>query len=98
MTAREYCNLYDYQPDRKIAWPKSRVGLIFTKYDGFGRSVRHKFLPKEQCVTYLDLCRFVTKYNIENWVIEGTDERPYIATTYAENHGRVLYRFTVAQN
>ena len=78
MTAREFCNLYNYNEelDRKFAWAGGRVGIIFTELDRFGRSVRSRFLPKEQCVVVFDLLRFVAKYNMEDWVMRSTDERP----------------------
>lgn len=99
MTAREYCNLYNYEPERKLAWARGCVGLVFTQFDTFGRRVRSRFLPKEKCVTPLDLSRFVTKYNMEDWAMEGTDERHYanveVIRATEESHGRVLYTFTV---
>ena len=78
MTAIEFCNLYNYNEElyRKFAWAKGCVGVIFTELDRFGRGVRSRFLPKEQCVVVFDLLRFVTKYNMENWVMRCTDERP----------------------
>ena len=78
MTAREFCNLYSYNEelDRKFAWTKGCAGVIFTELDRFGRGVRSRFLPKEQCVVVFDLLRFVTKYNMEDWVMRSTDERP----------------------
>lgn len=102
MTARDYCNLCDWLPDRKFPWPRRHAGFAFTKFDRFGRSVESRFLPKEQCVTVFDLFRFVAKYNMEDWIIGGADEPPYvgIATTEVEavNHGRVICRFTMVQN
>ena len=78
MTAREFCNLYNYNEElyRKFAWAGGWVGIIFTELDRFGRGVRSRFLPKEQCVVVFDLLRFVTKYNMEDWVMRSTDERP----------------------
>ena len=78
MTAIEFCNLYNYNKElyRKFAWAVGCVGIIFTELDRFGRSVRSRFLPKEQCVVVFDLLRFVTKYNMEDWVMRSTDERP----------------------
>lgn len=78
MTAREFCNLYNYNEElhRRFAWAKGCAGVIFTELDRFGRSVRSRFLPKEQCVVVFDLLRFVTKYNMEDWVMRSTDERP----------------------
>ena len=78
MTAREFCNLYNYNEelDRKFAWAGGYVGIIFTELDRFGRGVRSRFLPKEQCVVVFDLLRFVAKYNMEDWAMRCTDERP----------------------
>ena len=78
MTAIEFCNLYNYNKElyRKFAWAVGCVGIIFTELDRFGRGVRSRFLPKEQCAVVFDLLRFVTKYNIEDWVMRSTDERP----------------------
>lgn len=78
MTAREFCNLYNYNEelDRKFAWAGGCVGIIFTKLDRFGRGVRSRFLPKEQCVVVFDLLRFVTKYNMEDWAMRCADELP----------------------
>ena len=78
MTAIEFCNLYNYNEelDRKFAWAKGCSGVIFTELDRFGRGVRSRFLPKEQCVVVFDLLRFVAKYNMEDWVMRSTDERP----------------------
>lgn len=101
MTAREYCNIYGHEPERKFVWAKSCVGIVFTKPDGFDSGIRSRFLPKEQCVTALDLFRFVARYNMEDWTIDYTDEFQYSyynAEVEVVNHGRVLYRFTVAQN
>lgn len=71
MTAIEYCNLYGYEQDKILAWTDRCVGLIFTKFDRRDRSIRRRFLPREQCVTAFDISRFVTKYNMENWSMEG---------------------------
>ena len=78
MTAIEFCNLYNYNKElyRKFAWAGGYVGIIFTELDRFGRGVRSRFLPKEQCVVVFDLLRFVTKYNMEDWDMKCTDERP----------------------
>ena len=78
MTAIEFCNLYNYNKElyRKFAWAVGCVGIIFTELDRFGRGVRSRFLPKEQCVVVFDLLRFVAKYNMEDWVMRSTDERP----------------------
>ena len=78
MTAREFCNLYNYNEelDRKFAWAGGCVGIIFTELDRFGRGVRSRFLPKEQCVVVFDLLRFVTKYNMEDWDMRCADELP----------------------
>ena len=78
MTAIEFCNLYNYNEelDRKFAWAGGYVGIIFTELDRFGRGVRSRFLPKEQCVVVFDLLRFVAKYNMEDWAMRCTDERP----------------------
>lgn len=45
MTAREFCNLYNYNEelDRKFAWAGGCVGIIFTELDRFGRGVRSRF-------------------------------------------------------
>ena len=32
MTAIEFCNLYNYEPYRKLAWAKDCVGVTFTKF------------------------------------------------------------------
>ena len=78
MTAIELCNMYNYNEelDRKFAWEVGCVGIIFTEVDRFGRGVRSRFLPKEQCVVVFDLLRFVTKYNMEDWAMRCADERP----------------------
>ena len=78
MTAREFCNLYNYNEelDRKFAWAGGCVGIIFTELDRFGRGVRSRFLSNEQCVVVFDLLRFVTKYNMEDWAMRCTDELP----------------------
>ena len=78
MTAIELCNLYNYNKElyRKFAWAGGCVGIIFTELDRFGRGIRSRFLPKEQCVVVFDLLRFVTKYNMEDWAMRCTDERP----------------------
>ena len=78
MTAREFCNLYNYNEElyRKFSWARGCAGVIFTELDRFGRSVRSRFLPKEQCVVVFDLLRFVAKYNMEDWVMRSTDGRP----------------------
>ena len=78
MTAREFCNLYNYNEElyRKFAWAGGCVGIIFTELDRFGRGVRSRFLPKEQCAVVFDLLRFVTKYNMEDLAMRCTDERP----------------------
>ena len=78
MTAIELCNMYNYNEelDRKFAWEVGCVGIIFTEVDRFGRGVRSRFLPKEQCVVVFDLLRFVTKYNMEYWAMRCTDELP----------------------
>lgn len=98
MTAREFCNLYNYEPDRKLSWAKGCVGLTFTKFDNFGRAIKRRFLPKEQAIVSLDISKFVSKYNMEDWAMRGVDERPHdivdLATIVADN--RRSYRFTVA--
>lgn len=78
MTAIEFCNLYNYNKElyREFAWAGGYVGIIFTELDRFGRGVRSRFLPKEQCVVVFDLLRFVAKYNMEDWAMRCTDERP----------------------
>ena len=78
MTAIEFCNLYNYNKElyRKFAWAGGCVGIIFTELDRFGRGVRSRFLPKEQCIVVFDLLRFVTKYNMEDLAMRSTDERP----------------------
>ena len=78
MTAIEFCNLYNYNKElyRKFAWAVGCVGIIFTELDRFGRGVRSRFLPKEQCIVVFDLLRFVTKYNMEDLAMRSTDERP----------------------
>ena len=78
MTAREFCNLYNYNEElyRKFAWAGGCVGIIFTELDRFGRGVRSRFLPKEQCVVVFDLLRFVAKYNMEDWDMRCADELP----------------------
>lgn len=78
MTARDFCNLYNYNEELyiKFAWARGCAGVIFTELDRFGRGVRSRFLPKEQCVVVFDLSRFVAKYNMEDWVMRCTDERP----------------------
>lgn len=107
MTAREFCNLYNYEPDRKLAWAKDCVGVTFTKFDRFGRIVKRRFLHKQLAATAFDVSRYVAEYNMENWATRAVDERPndlvdfvtelddIHAPTTEANHGRVLYTFTV---
>lgn len=98
MTAREYCNIYSHEPDRKFVWAKSCLGIVFLKSSGFGSGIRSRFLPKEQCATALDLFRFVTKYNMEDWTLDYSDVWHCNDEVETGNHGRVLYEFTVAQD
>ena len=75
----EFCNIiynYNEELDRKFAWAEGCVGIIFTELERFGRGVRSRFLPKEQCVVVFDLLRFVTKYNMEDWAMRCADELP----------------------
>ena len=109
MTAREFCNLYNYEPYRKLAWAKDCVGVTFTKFDRFGRIVKRRFLHKQLAATAFDISRFVAEYNMENWATRAVDERPNdpvdfateladigdFATAENVNRGRVLYTFTV---
>ena len=83
MTAREFCNLYNYEPYRKLAWANDCVGVTFTKFGRFGRIVKRRFLPKEQAIVAFDISKFVSKYNMEDWVVRAVDERPNDAVDYA---------------
>lgn len=98
MTAREFCNLYNYEPDRKLSWAKDCVGVTFTKFDRYGRIVNRRFLSKEQATVSFDISKFVSKYNMENWAVRAVDERPHdpvdFVTMMADN--RRSYSFTVA--
>ena len=101
MTAREFCNLYNYEPYRKLAWAKDCVGVTFTKFGRFGRIVKRRFLPKEQAIVAFDISKFVSKYNMEDWSVRAVDERPNDPVDYATgvleevNRDGVLYTFTV---
>lgn len=98
MTAREFCNLYNYEPDRKLSWAKDCVGVTFTKFDRYGRIVNRRFLSKGQATVSFDISKFVSKYNMENWAVRAVDERPHdpvdFVTMMADN--RRSYSFTVA--
>lgn len=98
MTAREFCNLYNYEPYRKLAWANDCVGVTFTKFGRFGRIIKRRFLPKEQAIVAFDISKFVSKYNMEDWTVRAVDERPCeivdLATIVEDN--RRSYRFTVA--
>lgn len=83
MTAREFCNLYNYEPDRKLAWAKDCVGVTFTKFDRFGRIVKMRFLHKRQVATAFDISRFVAEHNMENWAVKAVDELPHDNAYYA---------------
>lgn len=48
MTAREFCNLYNYEPYRKLAWANDCVGVTFTKFGRFGRIIKRRFCPKSK--------------------------------------------------
>lgn len=101
MTAIEFCNVYNYEPYRKLSWAKDCVGVTFTKFDRYGRIIKRRFLPKEQAIVSFDISKFVSKYNMEDWAVRAVDERPNDPVDYATgvleevNHDGVLYTFTV---
>lgn len=76
MNAMEFCNIYNYEQYRTLAWAKDCIGITFTKFDRLGRIVKRRFLHKQQAATAFDISRFVAEHNMENWVIKCVDERP----------------------
>ena len=101
MTALGFCRIYNNEPYEKLIWAKDCVGITFTKFDGFGRIVKMRFLYRQQALTAFDVFRFVAKYNIEKWVIKVVDQLPNELVDFATgvleevNRDGVLYRFTV---